>query len=347
MTLLVPFNKVGKVISYLDKEGKEIIFLGDTNCDLAKRAPDQPAENNSKHICSLYELFSLKQLIEEPTRATLTTSSIIDHIATISARNIIESGVHKVSMSDHYMVFCVRKFEGALKKDHKVVTTRSMKNFDKDAFLADVADICWEQGLNETDDINVLVTQWSTLFSLIIDKHAPIKSLRVSERYCPWVNGGLKELIRSRDKLKKAAVKNKSLLLMSSYRHIRNKINKQNSELKRQYFSEKLAQAKGNMKESWKTINQVLNKRSKSTNIDLLKEPRGEVVDKQEISNRMNAYFCSVGKDLASKIEDAPNPMLTGEYNLNPDNKRFNFRPIVVQDIRDAMGKIKTSKSWK
>ena len=334
-----------KVLSYLDKEDKEIILLGDTNCDLTITAPDHPAGNNSKHIRSLYELFSLKQLIEEPTRVTLTSSSINDHIATTSARNIIESGVHKVSMSDHYMIFCVRKFEGALKKEHKVVTTRSMKNFDKDAFLADVAGICWERGFDETDDGNVLVTQWSTLFSLIIDKHAPIKTLRVSERYCPWVNEDLKRLIRSRDKLKKASVKSRSLILMSSYRHIRNKINKQNSELKRQYFSERLAQAKGNMKESWKTINQVLNKRSKSTNIDLLKGPGGEIVSKQEISNAMNEYFCSVGKDLASKIEDAPNPMLTGEYNLNPDNRRFNFRPIVVQDIRDAMGKIKTSKS--
>ena len=99
------------------------------------------------------------------------------------------------------------------------------------------------------------------------------------------------------------------------------------------------------MKESWKTINQVVNKRSKSTNIDLLKGPGREIVNRQEISNTMNEYFCSVGKDLARKIEDAPNPMLTGKYNLNPDNKRFNFRPIVVQDIRDAMGKIKTSKS--
>ena len=60
----------------------------------------------------------------------------------------------------------------------------------------------------------------------------------------------------------------------------------------------------------------------------------------------MNAYFWSVGKDLTSKIEDAPNPMLTGEFNLNPDNKRFSFRPIVIQDISDAMGKIKTSKSF-
>ena len=137
------FNKMEKVLSYLDREGKEIILLGDTNCDLTKRAPYQPADNNAKHISSLYELFSLKQLIEEPTRVTLTTSSMIDHVATTSARNIIESGVHKVSMSDHYMILCVRKFEGALKKDHKVITTRSMKNFDKDAFLADVAGICW------------------------------------------------------------------------------------------------------------------------------------------------------------------------------------------------------------
>ena len=84
------------------------------------------------------------------------------------------------------------------------------------------------------------------------------------------MNEDLKKLIRGRDKLKTAALKSKSQLLMSSERHIRNKIKKQNSELKRQYFSERLAQAKDNMKESWETIKQVINKRSKSTNIDLL-----------------------------------------------------------------------------
>ena len=52
-------------------------------------------------------------------------------------------------MSDHYMIFCVRKFEGAVKNEHKVITTRSMKNVDKDAFLADVASISWERGFDE------------------------------------------------------------------------------------------------------------------------------------------------------------------------------------------------------
>ena len=78
-----------------------------------------------------------------------------------------------------------------------------MKNVSEEAFLADVSAICWEQTLTETDDINVLVNHWSSLLFLIIDKHAPIRGMRVSEKYCPWINQNLKNLMRSRDNLKK------------------------------------------------------------------------------------------------------------------------------------------------
>ena len=87
----------------MDKEGKEIILLGDTNCDLTPKQAEQPIDNDSKHMLDLYELFSFKQLIGGPTRVTLTTSSTIDHIATTCARNIVKSGVHEISLSDHYM----------------------------------------------------------------------------------------------------------------------------------------------------------------------------------------------------------------------------------------------------
>ena len=100
------------------------------------------------------------------------------------------------------------------------------------------------------------------------------------------------------------------------------------------------------MKESWRTINQVVNKRWKSTKIDILKESGSEVINKQDIADTMIAYFCSVGKDLASKIVAVPNPMVTGKCNLNPHNKQFNFKAIGVQDIREAMVKIKATKSF-
>ena len=75
-----------------------------------------------------------------------------------------------------------------------------MKNFNEEAFLADVSRTCWEQMLTETDDINLLV--WSEMFSLIIEKHAPLTEMRVSEKYCPLINKDLRYLMPTRDKLK-------------------------------------------------------------------------------------------------------------------------------------------------
>jgi len=78
-----------------------------------------------------------------------------------------------------------------------------MTHFDENAFLTDVSNIWWEGALSETDDVNVLVKKWSTLFSLIIDMHAPLKSLQVSEKCCPWIKKDLRCLMRRRDRLKR------------------------------------------------------------------------------------------------------------------------------------------------
>ena len=55
----------------------------------------------------------------------------------------------------------------------------------KDDEMAYDSGICWEQMLTGTDDIDVLVSNWSNLFSLIIEKHAPMTAMRVSEKYYP------------------------------------------------------------------------------------------------------------------------------------------------------------------
>ena len=59
-----------------------------------------------------------------------------------------------------------------MNKDSKIAIAKSVKIFDKYVFFNNVAGICWEQGLNETDAVNIL----AILFSSIIDKHAPILS---------------------------------------------------------------------------------------------------------------------------------------------------------------------------
>ena len=60
----------------------------------------------------------------------------------------------------------------------------------------------------------------------------------------------------------------------------------------------------------------------------------------------MNSFFSSVGKDLADKIDPAPNPLLEGDYEVNKRKARFSFRTIEVQEIGDAFATVKTAKSF-
>ena len=81
------FHQLDKVLAFRDSKDKEIILLRDTNCDLTKKPVDQTDDSNTRHLCNLYDLYNFHQLIMKPTQVTLTTSSIIDHIATY-VRNI-------------------------------------------------------------------------------------------------------------------------------------------------------------------------------------------------------------------------------------------------------------------
>ena len=100
------------------------------------------------------------------------------------------------------------------------------------------------------------------------------------------------------------------------------------------------------MKESWKTINLLFNKRSKSTNIDLLRDQIRNISNKKEISLSMNSFFCSIGNNLASKIEGGYDPLTFRDYFLNSNAAKFVFKSINAEQVRAAIGKFKTSKSF-
>ena len=100
------------------------------------------------------------------------------------------------------------------------------------------------------------------------------------------------------------------------------------------------------MKESWQTINELLNKRSKSSNIDCLKVSVSRTVHKNDIPDVISSYFCSVDNDLADKISPVPNPLLSGDCEMNKTKAKFHFRTIEAQEIRDAFAKVKTAKSF-
>ena len=141
----------------------------------------------------------------------------------------------------------------------------------------------------------------------------------------------------------KVNVKSKSNILMESYKHVRNNVNSLNKKLKKEYFSKKIAHNKGNLKETWKTINLLLNKRSKTTNIESLKVNDQDVVDNAEIAQSMNKFFCSVGEKLSDDIPQQPNPLLSNEYAVNEPSTQFRFEAVSPIGAERALKKMKIS----
>ena len=98
--LIESFKKLEGNLEFFNKENKEMITMGDTNCDFSPKIADEYSSsiNNTAHLAEIYDLFGLTQMIGEPTRVTLTSSTLIDHIATNKPKNVVTSGVSGITL---------------------------------------------------------------------------------------------------------------------------------------------------------------------------------------------------------------------------------------------------------
>ena len=99
------------------------------------------------------------------------------------------------------------------------------------------------------------------------------------------------------------------------------------------------------MKETWNTINKLINKRSKTTNISSLVVDEECLTLSSEIADSMNGYFCNIGSKLSSKMPNIENPLLNGDYLINENHARFDFQTIRPDELSKIMNKFKTSQS--
>lgn len=81
------------------------------------------SENKSWINC--YETEGYKQLIENFTRVSDSSSSIIDHIYVNKSENISNYGVLQCAVSDHQPIFVKRKLSFRSKTNKKLNTKQS------------------------------------------------------------------------------------------------------------------------------------------------------------------------------------------------------------------------------
>ena len=84
----------------------------------------------------------------------------------------------------------------------------------------------------------------------------------------------------------------------------------------------------GDIKGSWRAINKIINKKSKSTKINNIKYCGRDISSNSEIANVMNDHICTIGTGHAKNIEEMVNPLLSGRYQMKISALKFKFGPI-------------------
>ena len=80
-----------------------------------------------------------------------------------------------LGISDHSLVYLIRKIHYTIPGCVKIISSRSFKNFSEEQFPADV-ELIWWNAIRPFSDPNGMWEVWKNQFLTCIDKHAPVKS---------------------------------------------------------------------------------------------------------------------------------------------------------------------------
>ena len=174
-----------------------------------------------------------------------------------------------------------------------------------------------------SDNANGLWLTWKTFFMSMLNKHAPIKTIRVRGNDLPYVTAKVKSLMRQRDYLRGKAHQTGSKYIGQAYQQLRNKVDYTLRKLKSYFYTKKIEESKGKLKNAWRVLKNVTNRSPKCTSIDQIRVDECLVVDRQQISEEMNRYFSTIGIKLA---KDIPEGTTSPSGMVQKNGTVFNFR---------------------
>ena len=334
------FDHFEKLIKAVDNENKEMYILGDLNCNMLKTNNDSNIP--TKKIKSLYELYQLTQLIDEATRITPTTTSLIDHIVTNMPEKISDSGVIHTGISDHSLVFAIRKISIVTKQEN-TLEIRKMKNFDEGKFIEELLKQHWEYVYFFADDPNAMWEIWKNLFLEVLDKHAPLQQKKIRSKKVPWITSDIKKLMNTRDKFKRKAILTNHENDWLNFKTARNKVNIELRSAKKDYYSSKIAGQKINPKKAWKSINNLLGRQNKPTVVNELNVGEQNLTSPEDIAEGFNEYFSNIGPDLASKIDYSNSNFET--YVKIAQSEFAAFQPVTVSHVSHLLHGLSNNKA--
>ena len=84
-----------------------------------------------------------------------------------------------------------------------------------------------------------------------------------------------------------------------------------------------------------------MNKEAKQSDIGKIFVDKEEVIDKQEISERFNDHFVTIGEKLAKDIPQSSKSALEYLSKINKNENKFKFKMLKLTEIYTILGRLK------
>ena len=96
----------------------------------------------------------------------------------------MHSGVYSLSISDHNLIFAIRKI-GIPRRSPRYVETRNFKTFNANSYLSDINNSHFPQLDSNSVSINEAWFIWKNNFLNVLSKHAPKRVIKVRNKPAP------------------------------------------------------------------------------------------------------------------------------------------------------------------
>ena len=331
---------------------KQSYINGDYNIDLL-----QLHRNN--YYNTFYENITSQGFfpkITRPTRSFENTHTLIDNVFTNNICKPHISGILTHHVSDHFMSFCI--VEGKIKRTRDTpkyievenITPLSILNFKT---AIGNTDLLSQFDLNPQADPNFNYNLLSSTIDQAKAKHIPKKSKKFNKRKHkkePWMTNNLLVHINRKNDMYRDwkstsnndEYENKKINFKTYDKIVTEEI----KNAKHQYYFNTFTSHKNNIKKTWKTIDETLNRGKSRTQFpnEFIIDNKS-VTDHKEIADKFNIFFANIGAKLSSGNDRHNNDQSFFDYLSNPTEHRFHFSVINESDVLTTINKLKNKNS--
>lgn len=317
-------NELENTITACFLDCDNVMILGDMNLDLYKGEDTEVAQ-----YINLINDIGLIQLIDESTRVTGTTQTLIDHLLVSSVDVIGESAVFDTPYDflDHDIIYCTLRCQSPSIRP-LFLCRRDTRHLHRDSFNRDLASSNLDS-IFYIEDVNYKVAFFTTVLLSLFDKHAPFKNIRITKKAAPWLTDNLRFLIELRNKAKSRYRRSHSSAAWNYYKSIRNYTNVAIKNEKKAYFTHSLTS----------TNPRVIYKGLRSLNV--CKRSGLCLPDSFNSADEINNFFLNSIQETLGDASNTENTALYQTAERCPADS-FSFRTVDQEAVLQALMDVKS-----